>query len=170
MFPARLELPILLSSSRTVAMLLPPSDCPTQPYAYALPAHRSPPFLQLLSLPRRPSLDTATVGLASAASAIPAAAAIAAPTLRGCDICFEAPQELQLLPCPHRMCASCARRVVQMHTAKQAPPRCPFCQANIKGLAPVPLAPGLEGQQQQQQPALVLPTRRSFHGSRSHAL
>lgn len=136
---------------------------------HASPARRSPPFLQLLSLPRRPSLDNATAG---AAIAIPAAAAIAAPALRGCDICFEAPQELQLLPCPHRMCASCARRVVQMHTAKQAAPRCPFCQANIKGLAPVPLAPGLERQQQQQQQSapLVLPTRRSFHASRSHVL
>ncbi|KAG2452040.1 hypothetical protein HYH02_003078 [Chlamydomonas schloesseri] len=68
------------------------------------------------------------------------------PRLAWCDVCFEAPQELCLRPCPHRLCAQCCRRVVEMHLlaprapAKSVPPRCPFCQATIRGFG-LPPAP-----------------------------
>ncbi|GLC39973.1 hypothetical protein PLESTM_000974900 [Pleodorina starrii] len=137
----------LLDSRRTASLdLAPRSPRSSQSQQHAAAAGPPPS-----PTPSPPATAAAT---APGSPVVPATALAGAAAPALCDVCFEQPQEVSLRPCPHRMCAGCCKRVVEMHCAAAGvrptgrapgrpaavPPRCPFCQATIRGFVPAPAA------------------------------
>ncbi|GLI63521.1 hypothetical protein VaNZ11_006506 [Volvox africanus] len=151
-------------SAITAIMVASPPSPPPQG------ATSSRPLVIPPAWPMPPLQQAVNAAASAAATEVPAVATVpgspivppvtaAAPPPPLCDVCFEHFQELALKPCPHRLCVSCCRRVVEMHCSgvvpgvtaagtraasgrrvAAVPPRCPFCQATIRGFMPAPMA------------------------------
>lgn len=52
-----------------------------------------------------------------------------------CGICLDAPEEVAINGCNHRLCVDCSISLCEVH---KKPPLCPFCRGMISGFHDMP--------------------------------
>ncbi len=93
------------------------------------------------AVPSSSAPSTASEAAATSLQNVPPAAFLAPPAAASqadedeekdsCGVCFDEADFLCLRPCNHKMCVSCARELIKVHTSNPVP--CPFCRALVCG-------------------------------------